>query len=381
MASSENEVLIDNNTNKLVDNIPNFPSPFLFFTNLLTLQAQIFSTCLLSLASPFFSIFSFFRRPAGHDYQKRDGSRLLGRIAAGLMAAVYVCVVLMSALAVAVVLGVGLVRAWAEGPIYTRMGLQFDYSEAHPMAVVQLGPAAHVGHTYYISLLLLMPESDYNRDLGIFQVSAELVSAQGDIIAKSSQPCMLRFRSWPIRLTRTFVMSLPLILGITTETQSITFLILKHRESSNHPRTEYIRIMMIPRAGTASLPQFYDAEVFVRSQPPWTKEFVHRWKLTFCVWTTMYVFIILLVMVLVSLLKPLIFPVMVVTPPPPPRDHLISSDERASVNRWKISNRSKRKAAANAILHGPAATSISVSHGMDFEEGSGDSSESVCFYK
>ncbi|CAA0814352.1 Putative adipose-regulatory protein (Seipin [Striga hermonthica] len=367
MASSENEVLND---------IPNFlPSPFLFFTNLLTLQAQIFSTCLLSLASPFFSIFSFFfRRPAGNDYPKRDGSRLLGRIAAGLMAAAYVCVVLMSALAVAVVLGVGLVRAWAEGPIYTRAGLQFDYSEAHPVAVVRLGPAAPVGHTYHVSLLLLMPESDYNRDLGIFQLSAELVSAQGDIIAKSSHPCMLRFRSWPIRLTRTFLMGLPLILGITTETQTITFPILKHKESSSHPRTEYIRITMIPRAGTESLPQFYDAEVLVRSQPPWAKEFVHRWKLTFCVWTTMYVFVILLVMVLVSFLKPLIFPVMVVTT----RD-LISSDKRASVNTWQQHSRSKRKAAIN-VLHAPA-TSISASHGMDFEEGSGDSSESVCFYK
>ncbi|CAA0832690.1 Putative adipose-regulatory protein (Seipin [Striga hermonthica] len=309
-------------------------------------------------------------RPASHDYLKRDGSRLLGRIVAGLMAAVYVCVVLMSALAVVVVLGVGLVRAWAEGPIYTRVGLQFDYSEAHPMAVVRLGPTAPVGHTYHVSLLLLMPESDYNRDLGIFQLSAELVSAQGDIIAKSSLSCMLRFRSWPIRLTRTFLMGLPIILGITTETQTITFPILKHKESSSHPRTEYIRITMIPRAWIRSLPQFYDAEVLVRSQPPWSKEFVHWWKLTFCVWTTMYVFVILLVMVLVSLLKPLIFPVIVVTS----RD-LISSDEREYVNRWQEHSRSKRKVAIN-VLHAPA-TSISVSHGMDFEEGSGDSSELI----
>ncbi|GFQ00401.1 hypothetical protein PHJA_002184100 [Phtheirospermum japonicum] len=248
-----------------------------------------------------------------------------------------------------------------------------------------------------------MPESDYNRDLGIFQLTAELISLEGDLVAKSSHPCMLRFWSWPIRLTRTFLMGVPLILGITTETQMITFPILKHKETRNSPRTEYIRITLIPRAGTMSLPQFYESEIVVQSRPPWTREFVYKWKWTFYVWTTLYIFIFL-VMFLVFFLKPLVFPVMA-TPFPNSYEQELGSpgealagprDEREvseSVKRWQRS-RSKRKA---ALLHGvimpesesetesarssSAATSINVTRGeigSGFEEGGGDS-ESVCF--
>ncbi|KAK6136393.1 hypothetical protein DH2020_029883 [Rehmannia glutinosa] len=406
---------VDENYNK---NLPIFPNPFIFCTNLLSLQSQIISTCIVSLASPFFSVislvFNFFRRPQPPEYPikeqdsepepistvVRGGSLLLGRIAVGLLAAAYVCMVLMIVMVVAAVLGVGLVRAWAEEPVYVRESLQFDYADAHPTALFSFGNRGEgvpVGHTLYISLLLLMPESDYNRDLGIFQLTAELVSLEGDRIAKSNHPCMLQFRSWPIRLTRTFLMGVPLLLGITAETQTITFPILKHKETS-YPRTEYIRITLIPRAGTASLPQFYDAEVIVQSRPPWTKELVYRWKWTFYVWTTLYIFVVL-VMVLVCFLKPLIFPIMatpfakyeqdsaeveLVSPEPlsRPREEREVSE---SLRRWQRS-RSKRKA---ALLHGAMsedarspATSISVAHegesGESFEEGSGDS-ESVCF--
>ncbi|KAK6156470.1 hypothetical protein DH2020_010718 [Rehmannia glutinosa] len=372
---------VDENYNK---NLPIFPNPFIFCTNLLSLQSQIISTCIVSLASPFLSVislvFNFFRRPQPIKEQDsesepistvaRGGSLLLGRIAVGLLAAAYVCMVLMIVMVVAAVLGVGLVRAWAEEPVYVRESLQFDYADAHPTALFLLGTGE--------------------------KLTAELVSLEGDRIAKSNHPCMLQFRSWPIRLTRTFLMGIPLLLGITAETQTITFPILKHKETS-YPRTEYIRITLIPRAGTASLPQFYDAEVIVQSRPPWTKELVYRWKWTFYVWTTLYIFIVL-VMVLVCFLKPLIFPVMA-TPfakyeqdsavelesPEPlarPREEREVSE---SLRRWQRS-RSKRKA---ALLHGAMsedarspATSISVAHegesGESFEEGSGDS-ESVCF--
>ncbi|KAL6565279.1 hypothetical protein OROGR_002230 [Orobanche gracilis] len=412
---ASDEVIIDQKTAL----IPDVPNPFIFCsTKLLSLQAEIISTCILSLASPFLSIISLisgflFRRTPAHECPEQNdldpepdyaaarggGSILLWRVAAGLLAAAYVFVVLMLVMVVASVLGVGLVRAWAEEPVYVREGLQFDYSEAHPTAVFYFGnkaaaAAAPVDHTLYVSLLLLMPESDYNRDLGIFQLTAELISVEGNLVAKSSHPCMIRFRSWPIRLTRTFLMSVPLLLGITTETQTITLPMLKHKEAS-YPRTEYARITLTPRSGTASLPQFYNAEVVVKSRPPWTRELVHRWKWTFCIWTSLYIFVVL-VMILVFFLKPVIFPVMatpfakykqdstspefgVVGPEPfgsnKPRDRNEMSE---SVRRWQ-SSRSRRKA---ALLHGSesarssAATSIT---GVSFEEGSGDSSESVCF--
>ena len=70
---------------------------------------------------------------------------------------------------------------------------------------------------------------------------------------------MLRFRSFPVRLARTFILSVPLLLGIADEAQKIAIdQILKHKEG--YARTEAVRVTMIPRAGTAFLPQIYGAD-------------------------------------------------------------------------------------------------------------------------
>ncbi|KAK4487947.1 hypothetical protein RD792_003685 [Penstemon davidsonii] len=402
---------------RTIDNyykLPLFPNPFIFFTNLISLQAEIISSCIISFTSPFFTLISLFfepfRRPL---FSKQDfnsdaavapprnggggGSLLLGRIVMGLLGAAYVCMVLVGVMIVAAVLGVGLVRMFLEEPVYVKESLQFDYSVVHPTAVYSFGKRAAVGvpvgHTLYVSLIILMPESDYNRDVGIFQLSAEIISTEGALIERSSHPCMLKFLSWPIRLVRTFLMGVPLLLGITTETQTISFPILKYKETT-YPRTEKIRITLIPRAGTLSLPQFYDAEILLKSRPPWTKQLVYSWKWTFYVWTTLYIFL-MLVMLLVLFLKPLIFPAITNSFEKYGQDsavELVSREEpmarvpeeremSESLRRWQRS-RSKRKA---ALLHRVmpeercSASSMTVTRGeTGFEEGSGDS-ESVYF--
>ncbi|KAL8544713.1 hypothetical protein ACS0TY_005083 [Phlomoides rotata] len=352
--------------------------PLSFCTKLLSLEADILSTCIVSLVSPFLSVISLvsdliFRRSP--ERKEAAGNLLLGRIAVGLLAAAYVCMVLVVLMIVAGVVGVVLVRAWMEEPICVRESLQFDYTDAHPTALFSFGNRAVVppAHTLYVSLLLLMPDSDYNRDVGIFQLSAELISFQGNVIKKASHPSMLVFRSWPIRYTRTFLMGVPLLLGITTETQRITFPILKHKEAAG---TEHVRITLFPRAGTSALPQFYGAQVVVRSRPPWTKELVYNWKLTFCVWTTMSIFM-MFVSVVVFFLKPLISPVMTRNSEDVHQEVVGGSGRELgeSLKRWQRS-RSKRR----AFLHGESsvcsssASSITVSHG---EADCGDS-ESVC---
>lgn len=328
------------------------PSPFLFCTKL------------LSYCTP-----PFFRRMGG-------GTPLLGRVAMGVAAAAYVLMVLIAAMVAAAVIGVGLVNSWAEQPVFVKESVLFDYSDAHPTALLTFanGPAVPPGHTVLVTLSLLMPDSDYNRDVGIFQLSAELISAQGAVIARSSHPSMLRFRSWPVRYARTLLMGVPLVFGIASETQRVTFPALRHREAA-YPRTEDIRLTLFPRAGTTALPQFYDAEVVVRSRPPWLKEVVHRWRLTLSVWTSLYVFV-MLVMFLVLFLKPLIFPAArgggkryEEVEPREEAAAAAAAEERQvseSLERWQT-RRSKRKA---ALLQ---ASSITCS----LQEGSGDS-ESVC---
>lgn len=138
-----------------------------------------------------------------------------------------------------------------------------------------------------------------------YQFTAEVISNNGDVIAKSSCPCIPHFRSFPVQLARTFLMGVPLLLGISTETQELAIEILKHKEG--YSRTEAIRVTLIPRAGTLSLPQIYEAELVINSQLPWKKKLVHSWKWTFYVWMSLYVYITLLV-VIVCCFRNVLFP-------------------------------------------------------------------------
>ncbi|KVI07547.1 seipin-1 [Cynara cardunculus var. scolymus] len=393
------------------------PKPW--FIKLLSLQSDIISDCLLSLTSPFFSITSFTsasHHSAGEPKEPIDttisadpstvvhGSTILLRKAVlGFVGAAYVCLILLMVMVVAVIVGVSLVHMWVEEPVYLQENLYFDYTNDHPFAILSSGfrepdkprKMVPVGHTCNIRLVFVMPESDYNREIGNFQVIAEALSIDGNVITRASRPCMLRFCSRPIRLMRTFLMSVPLLLGITSEIQTTDVPLLKYKERYV-PRTESIKISLVPRAGTPFLPQIYEARIIFSSQLPWLKELVRRWKWTFYVWTSIYVYIMLLV-VLVCFFRSIMFPTMQpihdyqnvddqeVLPEEPPQG-IPARDRPTSdtLKRWRQS-RSKRKAmllggGLPEATTGSDATSMSVTRDEDASvatEEVGDS-ESVC---
>ncbi|KAL4609926.1 hypothetical protein ACB092_08G015700 [Castanea dentata] len=275
------------------------PNPLQCFTKLILFQADLIYNSLTFLFSPISCFLSILHEFCHRTEETKDtvestihkvpstithGSTLLLKmLSLGFLGAAYVCVVLMVVLVLAVVLGVGLLQLWVDQPVFVRESLYFDYTEPLPKAVFHfcnVGAERNnrrkkpmgvpIGHTFHVTLVLLMPESDFNRDIGVFQLTAELLSVNGAVIAKSSQPCMLKFRSIPIRLARTFFMGIPLLIGISHETQIISIEMLKHKEGIR--RTEAIRVTLVPRAGTLSPPQLYEAEILIHSQLPWTKQ-------------------------------------------------------------------------------------------------------------
>ncbi|KAF3452464.1 hypothetical protein FNV43_RR02897 [Rhamnella rubrinervis] len=337
---------------------------------------------------------------------------LLKKLGFGFLGAAYVCMVLIAVFIMAVAVGVALVQLWVEEPVSVRERLYFDYTHPHPDALFSFGVIGEgqsskrirqmgipVGQTISVSLALLMPESGFNRDIGVFQLSAEIISVNGDVISKSSHPCILRYRSPPVRLARTALISIPLLLGITDETQRITIQILKHKEG--FPRTSAIRVILIPRAGTSFLPQLYEAEILINSKLPWTKGLIYSWKWTFYVWSSINIYFVILIF-LILCCKPLFFPMMTpyfsdqtetfqemaIEPPREPETRVEEVDEEEIaelLRKWRQS-RSKRKA---IYLHqqmapetvGSSASTISISREetstAGAEEDFGDS-ESVC---
>lgn len=213
------------------------------------------------------------------------------------------------------------------------------------------------------------------------------------MIEKSSHPCMLRFRSLPVRLARTALFGVPLVLGITGETQRITIEILKHKEG--HTRTGAIRVILSPRAGTAFLPQLYEAEILINSKLPWIKELIHSWKWTFYVWSSLNTYIFFL-MFLILCCKPLLFPLvtaslseqsereLAIESPKEPETRAENEEEEEEeevaefLRRWRQS-RSKRKAIylqeRMPETVGSSASTISIAREETSDVGD---SESVC---
>lgn len=247
---------------------------------------------------------------------------LLRRLAYGLLGAVYTGMVLALVMAAAAIMGFLVVNYWVEEPVVVKEKLQFDFTDFNPQAtfVFDGGVAGErkrkqqlamvpVGHTFHVSVELLVPDSDYNRDIGVFQIMAEVISTNGRIIAKSSHPSMLIYQSQPIRLMHTLLMGFPLLLGLTRETQKIMVQMLKCKEDSLI-RTEAIRITLMPRAGTPYLPQLYEAKILVHSRLPWVKELIHDWKWTFYVWTSLHIYVMFLTLILCFYRPLLVFPVL-----------------------------------------------------------------------
>ncbi|CAD5331863.1 unnamed protein product [Arabidopsis thaliana] len=275
------------------DNQLKIPEPLRadWFMVLVTIQADLIYNALVVLSSPFFLLYRSYRRAvvtvsAAEKAVKRAPARIAG--------------------------GAGRVvrRTWFEKPVVVRDRLFFDYTEENPSAVFSFDKkkrsfSVPVGHSVHVSLVLWMPESEINRRIGVFQLKVELLSLKGETIARSSQPCMLRFRSKPIRLARTFVMSVPLIAGIANEAQTMRIDALKHQEKM--PRTKAVRATLIPRAQTRTLPQLYEAEIVINSKPPWIKRMAYNWKWTLCVWTSMYLYVAILT-ALLWCFRPVLFP-------------------------------------------------------------------------
>ncbi|CAN0859624.1 SEI1, partial [Linum grandiflorum] len=375
-----------------------------WFTKLVSFQSDIIYNCIVSLLAPFLTLSSM----ASESYRMTEMARvphkasftmMVRKIGLGVVGVLHVSLVMLMLMALAVGLGVGFIRMLAEEPVFLRHKLLFDYTLPNPVAVLHKPMAIPVGHTFHVSLALLMPESDYNRHIGLFQLSAEVLSASGDVTARTSRPCMLKFRSFPVRMARTFFMGIPLLLGISDETQKIFFQLLKHKEVS-YQRTGAIRVTLSPRAGTSYLPQLYEAEMVINSQLPWSKELLQRWKWTFYVWTSIYIYIGL-VIILISCFRILLFPIPTlilhrhgpqISGGGDAQEEQRSGDERETtlemVRKWQMHRRRKRK--ASSYLYGDggeetgAVSSITISSRDDAasstvaDEEIGDS-ESVCF--
>ncbi|KAI7854643.1 putative adipose-regulatory protein-domain-containing protein [Circinella umbellata] len=113
-------------------------------------------------------------------------------------------------------------------PIY----FQYHQQQEGPLGVVDLthgksyAPLRHE-QAYDVSIRLHVPTSDINFDLGNFMIKTWLQTADGTSVVHSSRPAILRYQSKTQRILHVFAKALPLLVGLSEESQVITVPLIK----------------------------------------------------------------------------------------------------------------------------------------------------------
>ncbi|KAL0363507.1 UNVERIFIED_CONTAM: Seipin-2 [Sesamum calycinum] len=244
---------------------------------------------------------------------------------------IYVCSVLVALLVSAFVMGGLLIRVVVEEPMRMKTSLNFDYTAKSPVAFVPITAFPELSHDIYheempglamgsgsraippyyklqTAISLTLPESEYNQNLGIFQVRVDFLSTDGKTLASSRRPCMLQYRSQPIRLLLTLLKVAPILTGYTTETQNLKINFRGFTEGD--VPTACLRVVIEQRAEFlpgAGIPEIYAASLILESKLPLLKRALWFWKKTLFVWISMTIFIMELAFALICC-KPIIVP-------------------------------------------------------------------------
>ncbi|CAA0832912.1 Putative adipose-regulatory protein (Seipin [Striga hermonthica] len=249
----------------------------------------------------------------------------------GLMWSCYVCAVLVGLLFSAFVTSGILIKVVVEEPTRIQRSLNFDYKEKSPVAYVPIVTGSEFIHDMYlgenrelgkgggsriippyhklkVTVALTLPESEYNQNLGVFQVRVDFLAADGQILATSRRPCMLQFRSPPIRLLLTLLKLAPILTGYTSETQNININFRGFTEGLKP--TANLRVVMEQRAEFSpggGIPEIYNAHLTLESELPLVKRVLWFWKKTLFVWISMVIFTVELFLALLCC-RPIVIP-------------------------------------------------------------------------
>ncbi|KAM7498590.1 hypothetical protein LguiA_023004 [Lonicera macranthoides] len=252
---------------------------------------------------------------------------LVMRFSWGIFWSIYACLVLVGLLVLGFIIGGIVVGRLVEEPIKATETLNFDYTRASPAAFVPIMSSPAIGdfsgmmskdgdgvdrvenvakrgipynHKLLLAVSLTLPESEYNRKLGVFQVRVDFLSTNGKTTATSSHPCMLRFKSHPIRIAETVIKGVPLIAGFQSEVQVLNLKINDFTEGPDP--TSYLKITLEQRAeyqSGAGIPEIYSASLELESELPQIQKIIHSWKRTIFVWISLMSFLTEFMMVMI----------------------------------------------------------------------------------
>jgi hypothetical protein len=191
------------------------------------------------------------------------------------------------------------------GSLSYERALYFDYTQPVPTAVTYIkewpgeeqptgllskqasgeGDVKNVGflglgQAYGVSLHLQVPESTVNQNVGMFQVTMELITTRGEVVGSQSQPCMLRYRSVLMTVLAN-VMRLPLLpFYDSEEMQDLSLNLFPYKVEKRATPLAGVQVKLHPRFGRRTPPQVYSAHVIVDLHVSFFLRLLHRFALS-----------------------------------------------------------------------------------------------------
>lgn len=89
-------------------------------------------------------------------------------------------------------------------------------------------PILDPGQRYFFDIILTLPESEINKQLGTFMINVDLKSADRTLLARSRQHSQLPFESTLVSLFRKTILIVPLASGLLSETKTIRLMAFDH---------------------------------------------------------------------------------------------------------------------------------------------------------
>ena len=136
----------------------------------------------------------------------------------------------------------------------------------------------------------------------------EFLSTNGKVTATQSHPCILRYKSRPIRHIQTFIKAAPLLAGFESESQTLNVKMGEFREGLEP--TACLKVSLVQRAEFgpgAGIPEIHAATLALESELPQLKRMILIWRRTILVWTSFVLFLMELVLMLI-ICRPIIIP-------------------------------------------------------------------------
>ncbi|XP_052747806.1 seipin isoform X2 [Galleria mellonella] len=144
-----------------------------------------------------------------------------------------------------------------------------------PSAHVQLTRRSQMlmsGQSYRIKLVLDMPESQTNKDLGMFMVCAQMRAKGGVLVSSSCRAAMLRHRSILHYIMRTFTWAPVFLTGLDEEKQQLHVeLFSDFEDDENVPITDaYVELQ-------SRYAQVYSCELHVEAHFAGLRYYMYHW--------------------------------------------------------------------------------------------------------